>query len=242
MTSLSAHGIAIAGRLEPTDLAIEKGQMVAVVGPNGGGKTSLLRGLAQVEHAKGCVTVDGEQVDLAQPARRRQLLSFMPASRDLNWPIAVRDVIALGQEQRDDDRIDQLLDSLELGQLADRPVNQLSTGERTRVLMARAWAANPKLLLLDEPLSNLDPYWVLRFLTIFRSAAEAGQSLLVAVHDLALLPEFDRVLLVADGKVQMDETPADLLAGERFLDIFRLASGSDGRWIISPSAVPRSLP
>ena len=108
---------------------------------------------------------------------------------------------------------------------------------------ARALAPRPLVLLLDEPLSNLDPYWVLRFLELLRTAAEAqGQAVLVSLHDLALLPRFDRALLVAGGKLQMDEAPADLKASERFEDIFQVREGADGGWTIRTQAGPRPSP
>lgn len=233
MTSLSARQVALDDRLSPTDLDVQAGELVAVVGPNGGGKTSLLRALARIERAGGAVMIDGEDVDAASPARRRRLLGFLPASRDIVWPIAVRDVIALGLDRPDDNRTESLIAQFELKALADRPVNRLSTGERARVLTARALAARPALLLLDEPLSNLDPYWVLRFLELFRAAADSGQAVLVALHDLSLLSRFDRALLIAGGKIEMDEAPADLTASERFEKIFRIRAVADGGWAIS---------
>ena len=241
MTSLQALDVALDSRLRPTDLEVLPGQLVALVGPNGGGKTSLLRALARVEHASGSVTIDDEHLDSAPEARRRHLLSFLPASRDVTWPIAARDVIALGLDRRDDERVAELLALFELEGLANRPVDHLSTGERARVLTARALAAQPRVLLLDEPLSNLDPYWVLRFLDIFRAAAASGQALLIALHDLAQLPRFDRALLIDDGMVQMDETPASLLASERFGEIFRIREDADG-WAIRPPEDRRSSP
>ena len=234
MTSLVAHGVALDARLEPTDLTVRSGELVAVIGPNGGGKTSLLRALARVEHAAGRVEIDGEDIDQAPEARRRRLLAFLPASRDIGWPIAARDVIALGLAVPDAARIDELLRWFELERLADRPVNRLSTGECARVLMARALAARPRVLLLDEPLSNLDPYWVVQFIEQFRSLASGGQMLLVAIHDLAVIERFDRVLLVANGRIQTDETPARLLASERFEEIFRICR-TDVGWKIRPA-------
>ena len=231
MTSILAAGVALEDRLIPTDLTIAAGQSIALVGPNGGGKTSLLRALARVEHASGKLLIDGENVDHLGEARRRRLVAFLPASRDVGWPISARDVIALGLATRDDKRIDELVSLYELDPLAHRPIDHLSTGERARVLLARALAARPRLLLLDEPLSNLDPYWVLRLFEILRAAAGDGAAVLVALHDLGQLDEFDRALLIADGKVQMDETPADLMASERFEEIFRIHS-AEGEWQI----------
>jgi iron complex transport system ATP-binding protein len=231
MTSLVARQVGIAGRLQPTDLDVKAGELVALVGPNGGGKTSLLRALARIENESGVVAIDGEDVDLAPLARRRQLLSFLPASRDVTWPIAARDVIALGLERSDPDRIDELVGLLKLEKLADRPVNRLSTGERARVLTARALAQNPRVLLLDEPLSNLDPYWVLRIIGILESAAQAGQTVLVALHDLSQLGHFHRALLIGGGQIQMDEAPAGLVASERFERTFRIRA-ADGGWTI----------
>lgn len=228
MTPLVANQVAILGRLQPTDLTVEAGELVALVGPNGGGKTSLLRALARIEGASGSVTIGGEDLDGAPLARRRHLLSFLPASRDVAWPIIARDVIGLGLDRPNPARIDELIAELELETLSDRPVNQLSTGERARVLAARALAPNPAALLLDEPLSNLDPYWVLRLLEILETAAQSGQAVLVALHDLGQLHHFRRALLIADGRVQMDEAPAGLMASERFGEIFRIQPANDG--------------
>ena len=234
MTSLLASALAIPYRLHPSSLALDGGQLVALVGPNGGGKTSLLRALAGVEGASGEVRIDGERIAGLGEARRRALLAFLPASRDIGWPIAAQDVIALGLARRDKPRIRQMIELFELDAMAERPVSRLSTGERTRVLLARAMAANPRLLLLDEPFANLEPYWVLRLATILRNLADCGTLVLVALHDLGQLDRFDRALLLADGAVQMDEAPADLVASERFESIFRIAA-ADGGWTVRPA-------
>lgn len=228
---LKADAVALDGRLEPTDLQIDRGELIAVIGANGGGKTSLLRALADVERTGGQVTIDGEDLTATGPGRRPYLATYLPASRDLVWPIAASDVIALGLPRSDPQRIDELIELLELSRLANRRVDRLSTGERARVLFARALAPKPRLLLLDEPLSNLDPYWVLRLLEILRELVTDGASALVALHDIDRVTSFDRVLLIADGEVRADLGPDEMLRSPALEEAFRICR-SASEWKI----------
>ncbi len=237
---LEASGVALPWRLEPFDLQLRSGTLTALIGPNGGGKTSLLRGLARIAPSRGMVWIDGEDLDEAPPARRRHLLSFLPAARDVAWPISVSDLITLGLHRRDPARVQELIKQLDLQHLAGRSADLLSTGERSRVLLARALAPRPKVLLLDEPLSNLDPYWVLRTLGLLREVVRHGGAALVALHDLSLLDRFDRALLVGRGRLLADAPPAALLRGDLFKEVFRVEP-SDGGWRISLPEDRRSL-
>ncbi len=234
MTSLlQARQVAIEGRLSPTDLAVDAGQMVAVIGPNGGGKTSLLRALARVEEAKGSVAIEGQDVDRAVEAERRRLLAFLPASREATWPVSVADFVALGLDRRDDGRVADLIDELQLGALAPRPIDRVSTGERVRAMIGRAIAGKARLLLLDEPLSNLDPYWVLRMMAIVRAEVAANDSTaLVSVHDLDMARRFDRVLLVSGGTLVADGAPDAVLDSAAFTAAFRVTRSERG-WSIN---------
>jgi iron complex transport system ATP-binding protein len=239
MTPLvEARGVAIRGRLDPTDLTVDSGEMVALVGPNGGGKTSLLRALAQVEEAHGAVMVAGEPLGEVPPNRRSRLIGFLHASRELAWPIAVRDLVRLGLPART--TVELVLAHLELTDLADRRVDRLSTGERSRALVGRLLAATPRLLLLDEPLSNLDPYWVRQLTVAIRQSVETHRSAaLVSVHDLTQLPAFDRVIAVAGGRIVFEGAPDAFLESPMFERIFRITPALAG---VSSSAGRRSSP
>ena len=243
MTSLlDARAVAIDGRLEPSDLCIGGPSLVALIGPNGGGKTSLLRALAGVEDSRGRVQVEGETVATVPPARRARLVAFLPASREMIWPIAARDVVALGITTPSADRIEELLDRLELRRLADRAISQLSTGERSRVLLARALAAESRLLLLDEPLANLDPYWVLRALELLREAVVTrGCAAIVSLHDLSQVEGFNRLLLVSGGRVAADGDPQTIIGSGELADAFGVERDGAG-WRIRLPEGRRSSP
>ena len=238
MTPLVDAQVSIAGRLDCTKLSLAEGEMVALVGPNGGGKTSLLRALALVEEAEGAVTVAGERLGGVPPNRRSKLIGLLPASRDLAWPISVHDLLRLGLPP--ETPVETTLEQLELAELAQRRVDRLSTGERSRALIGRLLAAAPRLLLLDEPLSNLDPYWVRRLASVFREHVSTHRSTaLISLHDLNLLTAFDRVVAVADGRAAFDGSPAVFLGSELFGRIFRITPEAAG---VSRPADPRSSP
>lgn len=239
---LEARDLTISGRLDPTDIECARGELVALIGPNGAGKTSLLRALAGIEPDAGEVVIEQEWLKSAAPARRMRLLSFLPATRSLVWPISARDVIALGLTNPDPERVEQLVGLLELEPFADRAVNSLSTGERSRVLLARTLAARARLLLLDEPLANLDPYWVLRVLDLLRQAAkETACAVIASLHDLGQGAAFDRVVLVDGGHVTADGRPADVLSSHALVEAFGVEKDGE-RWRIRKPEDRRSSP
>jgi iron complex transport system ATP-binding protein len=220
MTALrETRGLALPGRLAETQLDIGAGELVCLVGPNGSGKTSLLHAIAGVGRPSGQVRIGGVDVASASPAKRPGLLTFLPATRDLRWPLVARDLIALGGGQA-------IPDELELEPLLDRRIDQLSTGERSRVMIARALAPRPKLLLLDEPTANLDPLWQIRLMEMLKAdVRESGRSALVAIHDLdAALRHSDRILVMESGRIA-----AEGLDGPHVAEIFGIVR-ADGEW------------
>jgi iron complex transport system ATP-binding protein len=245
---LEASGVSLAGRLAPTRLRMETAQLVCLIGPNGSGKTSLLHGLARVGGASGEVRIDGTRPEALAPAARRKLLSFLPASRDVAWPLAARDLVRLGASEPETDRA---LAALDLTAFAHRRVDRLSTGERSRVLIARALAPGPRLLLLDEPVANLDPLWQLKLMERLRDAARDGRGAIVAMHDLDLAGRYaDRLVLMEGGAIAAEGAPAGMLQSTRLEEAFGirrigglwrpLAPRAAGGGETSPTEDPRS--
>lgn len=203
---VEARDLMIEGRLEPTSLTLEAGDFVALIGPNGSGKTSLLHALALISPALGEVRVAGRDPRGMHPHARQRLFSFLPASRDIVWPLKARDVLDLGLPPGSD--WSAAAERFDLGSLLDRRMDHLSTGERSRVMMVRALAPSPHVLLLDEPIANLDPYWQLVALDeLHRLATEDEKAVLFAFHDIrAAIERCDRLLVMDRGNLAADTT------------------------------------
>ncbi|MGJ8537617.1 MAG: ABC transporter ATP-binding protein [Parasphingopyxis sp.] len=229
---LTAHALSISGRLKPCDLNFSAGSVTMLVGPNGAGKTSLLHALAGLPGSSGKVLVDGDDIRALAPVQRERQLAFLGASRDVRWPLSVRDFIALGlPDQSQPCRIEEVLMSLDGRELADRRLDHLSTGERSRVMIARALVSQSSVLLLDEPIANLDPKWQLTILARLRSEADRGTAVILSVHDLELARQHgDRVVVINKGRIVTDDTPSQALSEAVIADIFGVSRSGD-RWV-----------
>ena len=229
---IDARDLELAGRLDKTSLTLTGGELICLIGPNGSGKTSLLHALAGIGAGAGTVSIDGAEPRQASPAQRSRLLAYLPASRDIAWPLKARDVIALGMPGGADARsLDVVVEELDLTQVLDRRIDRLSTGERSRVLIARALVSEPRLLLLDEPISNLDPLWQLKLMDYLRALTRrTGQCVVAAVHDLEIARLYaDRLIIMSRGAVAADGGAAELLDGPHIPEVFGVER-SQGGW------------
>jgi iron complex transport system ATP-binding protein len=228
---LEAQAVALTGRLPALDLLIEAPQLVCLVGPNGSGKTSLLHAIARIGTPSGIVRVDGRGVSGAAPAERLRLLSYLPTAREAAWPLTARDLVRLGLPAgASEGEAEAALDELDLLPFANRRVDRLSTGERSRVLIARALAAKPRLLLLDEPIANLDPLWQLKLMDLLTKLSRGGQAVLLALHDLDLAARYAKRLIVMDGgRIAADGTAEEIMRGGAIRSVFGIEK-SDGGW------------
>jgi len=242
---VTGENLALPGRLAPSELTLAGGELICLIGPNGSGKTSLLHALAGIGKPKGRVLIDGIDPWVVPPSRRGALLAYLPASREIAWPLIARDLLSLGRADIvDEGRTNDLLALLDLADFADRRVDRLSTGERSRLLLARALAGDPKLLLLDEPTANLDPLWQLRAMDYLKARVrDAGRAVLVALHDLDLARRYaDRLIVMDNGRIEADEAASELLAGPHIPRIFGVRPGPEGWEPVSRPEDPRSSP
>ncbi len=203
--------------LAGVDLAIRPGRFVVVAGPNGAGKTTLLRALAGlVEPGAGRILVGSRPLPSIPLAERARLIAYLPQGHDMHWPMPVRDVIRIGRHPHNGwdvrDVVGRLARQLDLDGLLDRPVTELSGGERARVALARALAVEAPILYADEPTAALDPRHQLAIMGHLRRAATAGTIVVAVMHDLALAARFaDDVVLIADGRCAAVGPAVDVL-------------------------------
>jgi iron complex transport system ATP-binding protein len=201
--------------VDSLDLALEPGEVLGILGANGAGKSTLLTVLAGLAApAHGRVTLDGQPIDALPPLARAQHIGLLPQGDDGGFFGNVADFVALGRYPFGGPAADLApqLAAWELTDLARRPVDTLSGGERQRARLAQLAVQAPRVALLDEPLTHLDPAHQARLLVWARSEADAGRTVVLTLHD----PNWaachcDRLLfLFGDGRWRLG-TPAELL-------------------------------
>jgi zinc/manganese transport system ATP-binding protein len=205
-------GVTLSGRTILSDVSfrIQPGEFVGLIGSNGAGKTTLLRVILGLQSATtGSVSFDG-----ADRGRRAGIIGYLPqkVALDADLPLRARDVVALGLDgqklgiplpsKRRRALVDELLAAVGASEFADTRVGQLSGGQQQRVLVAHALISSPRLLLLDEPLANLDIRSAQEIVDLLaRVSRERGVAVLLSAHDLnPLLPVMDRIVYLADGR------------------------------------------
>ena len=201
--------------VESLDLTLEAGEVLGILGANGAGKSTLLTVLAGLAPpAQGRVMLDGGILDMLPPLTRALHIGLLPQSEEGGFFGSVTDFVALGRHPFGSAAFDLSphLATWELSDLAYRPLDTLSGGERQRARLAQLAAQQPRIALLDEPLTHLDPAHQARLLAWARGEADAGRSVVLTLHD----PNWaachcDRLLfLYGDGRWQLG-TPAERL-------------------------------
>jgi ABC-2 type transport system ATP-binding protein len=200
-------------------LSVPRGQVVGLLGPSGGGKTTLLRSIVGVQVvAGGTVTVLGEPAGSPGLRSRVGYLTQQPSVYgDLTVRANLTYFAALAGAPRG--AVERTIETVDLRVDADVPVDQLSGGQRSRVSLGAALVGSPELLVLDEPTVGLDPVLRRDLWAMFHQLANDGSTLLVSSHVMDEATRCDRLLLLREGHLLADDTPQELLASTGAPDI-----------------------
>jgi iron complex transport system ATP-binding protein len=211
--------------LDRVGLTVRPGEMVCVLGPNGVGKSTLLKCILQlVRPSHGEVRVGDRRLssmDLRQKARR---LAYVEQRTPARFPMTVFETVLMGRRpylsfrpgKKDFDKVATILGALGLGAMAQREFNQLSGGQQQKVMLARGLVQEPRYLLLDEPTASLDLRHQLEVMELLqRFCRDREMGMVVAIHDLNLALRYaDQVVLLQDGRVMARGRPQEVLRPE----------------------------
>ncbi len=229
--------------LRGVDFAAAPGEFVCLLGRNGSGKTTLLRALLGLLTPRaGAVELDGHPLDIVSLRNRARRLAYVPQSPAVSFAFTVEDIVAFGRlahqgalglaGEQDRAVVREALRMTGAEGLESRTLDELSGGEAQCVMIARALAQQPGVLLLDEPASHLDLRNQLRVFAMLRRIAHDWPMAVVCVsHDVNLAARYaDRLALLADGRLLADGPPAAVLRA----DLLRAAYGIDIDLILHP--------
>ena len=233
--------------LHDVELHLPQGQWTCVVGPNGAGKSTLLRAIARLIPCTGQVRWLGLDPDRLSRRERAQTLSWLGQSEGANVDLRVRDVVMLARlphldwlatpSTQDQQVCDLALQATQAWGYRDRALSELSGGERQRVLLARLMAGQAPLMLMDEPLSHLDPPHQVDWLEQLRCLRSQGTTLLTVLHDIGLALLSDHVVVMQEGRVAGQGDSHDPEVHRLIESVFEhrvRILGVESQWVVVP--------
>ena len=211
------------------------GEMTAILGPNGSGKTTLVRlAVGYLQPSGGTITLAGRRLEEIPARERARMVAVVPQETQLAFDFTVRDVVRMGRAphlgllgiegEGDRDLVDAAMERTDIARLAERRFLTLSGGERQRVVIARALAQEPQVLLLDEPTAFLDlRHRLAAYSLLDELNRERGITVIVVSHDINLAARHcDRLVLLRDGSVHADGSPAEVLTPANVADVYEV--------------------
>jgi len=251
MSALQTHGlkVALGGRevLHGIDLAVDAGRWTCVVGPNGAGKSTLLKALAGLLPFGGEVHWQGVRLDAIHRMERARRLSWLGQGEVASLDLRVLDVVMLGRlphqdwlsvpSAQDHAMVEAALKATQAWDWRERHLGELSGGERQRVLLARAMAGNAPLMLMDEPLANLDPPHQVDWLEQVQCLKAQGTTVVSVLHEIGMALHADDVVVMDEGRVVHHGPCHDEATRCAIESVFQQRIRilpADGQWVVVP--------
>ena len=222
--------------LDGVSLTADRAQLIGLIGPNGAGKSTLLRAIAGIlVHDHGTVLLDGAEMGSLSPKNIASNLALVPQIAPYTHSFTSLELVLMGryphlgrfqiESESDRDIARSAMALTETEKLSDRTLDTLSGGERQRVFVSRALAQKPRVLLLDEPTSNLDILHQLKVLGLVRRLVDTGLTAIAAIHDLHMAARYcDLLVLLSGGRVAATGTPEQVLSPENIESAFGVRS------------------
>jgi iron complex transport system ATP-binding protein len=213
---------------------VDTGEFLGVIGPNGAGKTTLLKLIAGLLKCdQGDIKIFGEPLSIMPINKRAQLISYVPQENYFYFDFSVLDVVLFGRhpylksmerpKKHDIEKAIEALRFTDAQDLKDRNIVELSSGERQRVVLARALASQPKILLLDEPTSYLDMTHQVDIINILKKLNQEGITIVLLSHDINLTSLVcNRLLLLSEGKAVACDIPENIIKGDILKQVYRI--------------------
>jgi len=214
--------------------SLPSGLLVGLIGPNGCGKTTMMKCINRMhDPTGGDVLIDGETVLRKTPAEVAKLVANVPAEMKASFGLTVFETVMLGrypylqnvwwETHEDESLVEDTLKRFGVYQLQDRPLNMLSSGERQRVLIAKAYVQNPRLMLVDEPTSHLDMKYKLDVMEYLRAMVKQDMTVLVAEHDISLMARYcDLCVIMKKGSLVAIGDPKKVITEALISDVYEV--------------------
>ncbi|MGD6850955.1 MAG: ABC transporter ATP-binding protein [Candidatus Bathyarchaeia archaeon] len=244
--SFSYAGVQV---LKDVALSVGLGELVTIIGPNGSGKSTMLKCINRILKTKqNTILVDDQDTSKLNLKELSKLMGYVPQTSTSTFPFTVFDIVMMGRKpyihwsigERDNEIVAQMLQFLGIDHLAMRHFTELSGGEQQKVIIARALAQQPQLLLLDEPTSSLDIKHQLEILCLLKGLAQSKErSIILTMHDLNLASRFsDRLLMLKRGCIYAVGTPEEVITAQNIEAVYGIKADVSLSVIGKPQITP----
>jgi len=227
--------------LDGVSLSAKNGEFIALIGANGAGKSTFLSVLSGLlSPNSGTVEIDGLNVSQMPVTKLARVRAYLPQNPRCEWPISVERLVALGltpnlpvfngMPESFAPAIERVLTQCDLLHRRDQPATTLSGGELGRAMLARALVGGPDILIVDEPISGLDPRHAFDAIRRLRDLAREGKLVIAAIHDLTLAARYaGRIIALAGGQIKADGDMGSTLTADLIHDVFDVNARVTGR-------------